>query len=708
MLRKIMVTLLLVVIVISTAVPVSALESFSRADVIGNTTETRLSREMYTIDQILTATTLGLDSQLTGITDICCDDSGNIYVLCGKDSRLVRISSDYKKGEEISIIDKDGQDIHFKGAKGIFYDNNDKRIFITDTDNGRILVADNDGKVVEILEAPKSDLIPDDFIYQPIAVNKDGQGFTYILSLGCYYGALLYSPKGEFLGFYGANTTQASALDTLTFLWNKLVGSETKRALSVRALPYSFVAFDFDPQGYMVTCTGSTSDTHFESLKNNGKGQIKKISSNGANILYKRSLNGKSESSSDVNFLEERLSFGELQDLISIAVSDDNYIYALDRGYGIIYVYDSECNLMSAFGGGFGNGEEKGLFKDAVSIDLFGDKVFVADAENCSVTIFDPTFYGNALRKAQNSYIKGDYIEAEAQWNEVLSLNRNCQLAYRGMAMAYYNKGDYDSALEAARIAMDYSVYELAWSKKVISYITNNFVLLLLSFLVVVGILAYIIIRVKKQNKVLITNKKLKLVLTVPFHPFESYRALKEKQLGSIWLAVVITILFYISSVLNVISSGFLYNTTLIKNYNSLYTLGSTIGLLLLWSISNWLVCTMFEGKGYFKEVYVASSYSVVPLIAFSFIRVIFSNFLPLSFVGILNGIEIALIIYTVFLLAIALMEIHEYDFFKVLWTSIVTIFFMILVVFILFMCAILLKQLYTFIVTIYEEIAFR
>ena len=78
MLKKIMVTLLLIVIVISTAVPVSALESFSRADVIGNTTEIRLTREMYTVDRILTATTLGLDSQLTGITDICCDDSAII------------------------------------------------------------------------------------------------------------------------------------------------------------------------------------------------------------------------------------------------------------------------------------------------------------------------------------------------------------------------------------------------------------------------------------------------------------------------------------------------------------------------------------------------------------------------------------------------------------------------------------------------------
>ena len=53
-----------------------------------------------------------------------------------------------------------------------------------------------------------------------------------------------------------------------------------------------------------------------------------------------------------------------------------------------------------------------------------------------------------------------------------------------------------------------------------------------------------------------------------------------------------------------------------------------------------------------------------------------------------------------IFLIIVAEIEIHEYDFFKVLLTGIAIIFFMILVVFIALMFVILLKQFYSFIVS--------
>ena len=59
-------------------------------------------------------------------------------------------------------------------------------------------------------------------------------------------------------------------------------------------------------------------------------------------------------------------------------------------------------------------------------------------------------------------------------------------------------------------------------------------------------------------------------------------------------------------------------------------------------------------------------------------------------------------------MLCIAMMKVHEYDFFKFLLTTIVVIFFMILVVFIILMGAILVKQLWTFLVSVYEEVIYR
>lgn len=706
MLKRIITSIVLVALIIGTiSVPVSAAtasESYTRVDVPGDMTELRLSREMYTATQNITAATLGLDDKLAGITDVFAADDGSILLLCGDESKVFKINSDYSFNKEITVTDAQGETVDFAGAQGIYKDVSGE-IFIADTSNARVIVADENGLVQRILETPDSSLIPDDFLYQPTSVSKDKQGYTYILSLGCYYGVLLYSPENEFLGFYGANTVQSSGLDTLSYLWDRLTSNDTKKSNSVKKLPYSFSDFCFDSEGYMVTVTGNTTLNEF------GTGQIRKISHNGADILYKRTLTGDSISASSMNFLEtERYEYGTDQNLVAVAVSEDDYIFALDSTNGTVYLFDSECNLMSAFGGGFGTGEQLGVFKTPVSIALHNNSLLVADSTSCAVTVFEPTEYGQLIRQAQTLYLRGDYDEAKPLWQEVLGMNRNCQLAYRGMAMVYYNEGDYEAALEAARIAVDYSVYDMAWRELLSSFIEDNFIWMVAVAVLLIAAAVYLILYLKKRNIKLITNPKLLLVIRAPFHPFQTFEDLKYHKLGSYKIAVVITALFYISSVLNVTASGFLYQNTLLRNYNSLFTLASTVGLVLLWSVCNWLVCTMFSGKGTFKEVYVSTTYALVPMILFSFIKVIVTNFLPLSSSGLVGGIETAILIYTIFLICIALIKIHEYDFFKILLTSIATVFFMLLVVFIILMSAILIKQVGTFIYSIYEEIAFR
>lgn len=706
MIKKVIISIFLVVLVLVTSLPAFAAstESYIRTDIPGGT-EIRISKEMYKAEKNISAKTLGLEESLDGITDIVCDENGDIFILCGISSRLIHINSNYELVGEIEVKNADGK-VSFAGAQGVYSDSKGS-LYIADTNNARVLILDLDGNVTDVIESPSSDLIPDDFLFQPTTIEKDQQGYTYVLSLGCYYGVLLYTPEYEFMGFYGANTVKASALDTLSYLWEKLTSTEEKKASSEKKLPYSFTDFSFDSEGYMVTITGTISSNRY--VSSTLLGHIRKISHNGSNILYKRNLDGETVSSSQLNFLESKRPDGtNVQDFVSVVESEDGYIFVLDAGNGTVYIYDGECNLMSAFGGGYNEGEQLGVFKNATALALNGNSLLVADEADSSITVFEPTEYGDLIRKAQALYLAGDYDEAKGLWEEVLSLNRNCQLAYRGLAMVYYNEGDYDAALEAARISLDRSVYNLAFKEIVSDFIADYFVFIIIIIAVIVFAAVRLCIYLRKKNKKLINNEKLKLLLRVPFHPFDSFDDLKYKKQGSWVAAIVITVLFYIASVLNVIASGFLYSNTLLRNYNSLYTLASTVGLLILWSVCNWLVCCTFSGKGNFKEVYIATSYSIVPLVLFLFIKVILTNLIPLEASGLISGIETAVLIFTFFLLSVAMMKMHEYDFFKFLRTGIITVFFMILVVFIIFMCAILIAQFVTFIVSLYEEVVYR
>lgn len=675
-------------------------DAFTHTDEPGGSFSSGPAREMYAATRVITAAGLGLEDSLEGLTDICSGPDGTIYLLCGDDSRLILLNGDYTLRQELVLTDEWGE-VNFKGAKGIFVDA-DGDIYIADSQNARVLVAGGDGRVREVWEAPQSSLIPADFLYQPVSISVDGDGYTYILSLGCFYGALTYSPQGEFMGFYGANTVKATALDTLSFLWDKLTKNDAKRAASLKTMPYSFVDLALDAEGYMVTCTGRTEGA-IEA------GQIRKVSPGGQDILYKRGADGTSVSSSSVNFLESEVpQRSGYQNLMSIAVDRDGFIFALDDTYGLIYVYDGECSLVNGFGGGVGAGDQLGTFHTPVSLAVHGTSLLVADSYTCSVTVFTLTPYGEALRQAHILYLQGDYEEAEPLWQEVLAGDRGCQAAYRGLAMASYSRGDYSAALRYAEAGLDYTVYDLAWQATLADWTARHFFWIFPLGLLVAGGAIALLVLVRKRRLVLVPNPRLRTLLSVPFHPFRSFDELKYKKQGSLLAGGVLAALLYLAFALKGTASGFLFTDTAAKDYNVLYTLAQTVGLLLLWTLSNWLVCSLFSGKGRLGEVFTATAYALLPLIAFTFLRVALSHVLPLSGLAFLDGLQTVVWIFTFFLLCVAMMTVHEYDFFKFLLTGIAVVFLMVMIVFVLFMFATLLRQVVDFVSGVYEEIVYR
>lgn len=679
-------------------------DSFTHEDTASGKVNSVLSREMYTATKAINASDLGLEKSFDGLNDICVDKQGRVYLLVSGRSWVVVLNSDYSLNKLITLTDENGAKVSFDGAEGIFTD--DKNIYICDTRNSRILVCDLNGLVVEIWGEPESNLIPDDFYYQPYRVSRDSKGYTYILSLGCYYGALTYSPENKFLGFYGANNVEASALDTLSYLWDMLTQTDAKKALSVKKLPYSFVDLCLDHDDYMITCTGRTeSDT-------NGTGQIRKLSPGGADILYKRFTNGTSTDSSQINFVEEKVieKFGvkKPQNIVAVDVDRDGMIYSLDQTHGLIYVYDSECNMLGGFGGGYDFASQLGIFDKATCLAVNGEDVIVGDSDNSIITVFERTQYGSLLIKAQQTYIKGEYVEALPLWEQILSLDNSCQLAYRGMAVANLTLKNYEEAAKYAQAGLDYSTYDLAWQKLLDKYLSENFIwIFILGVAMITGIIVCFTV-VKRKKIVLIKNIKLKTAVETVYHPFRAFDDIRYKNRGSVKIACVLLVLFYVANVLKEIASGFLYTKTEPSTYNTLYTFLATGGLVLLWSVSNWLIASLFSGKGRFKDVFIATTYSLIPLVVYTFIQTVLSHILSLSGLAVMDSLQVVVLIFTFFILSIAIMTVHEYDFFKFLSTTIVTVLFMILIVFVVFLVGVLLQQVGELLTSIYREIFYR
>lgn len=656
-------------------------------------------RDVFSATGVLDGKTLNT-MPFEEISDLDSDEKGNLYVLDGGKSAIYCVDETFKVTNIVSEFTLDGKKTELNNPQGIFVDKNE--IFVCDTDNKRVLLCDMNGTVKKVYERPVSDIIPEELSFQPIRVARDKKGFLYVLLKGSYYGAVTYNEDEEFIGFFGSNNVQTVGLEAIERIFDRMFPNTEKAMYKEQKLPFQFVDLSLDTEDFLYTVSPN-SDTSL--------GQIRKLSPTGINILNYRT--GQSAISADtLNFSDEEI-FTDNRDVkllpnfTSLTVDDNGFIYALDNAYGKVYVYDSECNSITVFGNGLGEGSQLGTFTSGCAIETIGDKLFVADSVNKNITVFEPTEYGLLVMQADILTLKGDYENALPLWEKVLKLSRNNQLCYFGIAKAKLQSGDHKAALEYAKLGENQVIYTQAYTKMFNNFMSENLWWILVLSLVVVCILIVALVIKSKKGIVLVKNERVRVATSMMLHPFESCNAIKYKNLGSLTIACIITLLFYVITVSKDIYSGFMYVKIDKSDFNALFVLGGTVGLVLLWSIVNWAVCTLFEGKGRLKEIFIVTAYSLIPLLIGYLFFIVASHVLP-SGTGFAQSIVTISMIVTAILLFIGLIVIHEFSAWKVLAIVAATIVGIIVVIFILFMIFIFIQNLFVFIIGLFGEAALR
>ena len=407
-------------------------------------------KQMYEVETVLTGENFGY-KDFNKPSDIFCSKDNKIYIVESGSSRLTILDKDFELVSSITaFVDSNGEEYDFPGSEGIFVTSNGE-IYIADKKNKRILIGKEDGSLISERTLPESPLIPSDFIYQPTKVVVDDNGFMYVLSTGSTYGALLFTPSGDFQGFYGANTVKVGISSALKTVWQDFFATDEQLQGQLQKVPFQFTDICLDNKNFIYTVTGMTNlEDDMQS------GQIRCLNPKGKTILTIKETEKYSSTDSfnfgDIEVASNTLGTGyRFQNFVSVDVDSEGYMYALDQTYGRIYVYDSECNLLNAFGGGAGEGNQYGTFEFANSIAISNERVFVADNVKNSITVFRINDYGKLLKKADNLYINGEYLQAKEYWESVNKEDPNCQLSYHGIAKACLIEKDYVKALYYAK-----------------------------------------------------------------------------------------------------------------------------------------------------------------------------------------------------------------------------------------------------------------
>lgn len=196
--------------------------------------------------------------------------------------------------------------------------------------------------------------------------------------------------------------------------------------------------------------------------------------------------------------------------------------------------------------------------------------------------------------------------------------------------------------------------------------------------------------------------------LQVIVKPFESFWDMKYENKGKLKVAFTLIVLTILAVILQKKYAGFLVNYNDPRTLNSLMDIATILFPFFLWCVANWSITTLMGGEGKFKEIVLATAYSLTPLIIIYIPMTFISRYMANEEVAFYYLLLSIASLWFVWLLFIGIMTVHQYTVLKTVTTIVLTIIVMGIIVFLGALVLSMLQQIYDFIYNVYREILFR
>ena len=604
-------------------------------------------------------------------------DSGNNRIVVVNDEyELVRIIDEFYMGDEIVTL---------QNPMGIFVDK-DGLMYITDQDNARVIVSDQDLNVVKIYGKPESDIMGKVSEYKPSKIVVDRYGRIYIQAVGVYEGLICLDSDGTFLGYYGSNRVEMTFQRLIQQFWKRILTREQAKAMQ-NFVPIEYSNVYIDDEGFIFATAAASATFEY---------QVMCLNVLGDDILRWR-----------------RLDWFEGSFFVDIHVDDYGFVTVLDASKGKVYqVEPDEGRMMFAFGG---KGDMIGTFVNPVSIESFNDCILVLDSEKNAITIFRLTSFGKAVRNAQVLYMDGKYEESVQPWMEVVKRDSNYLFAYVGLGKAYYQMEDYKKAMEYFKLGYSKQHYSDALKEHLIITMRSNFGYIALGFILVIALLIGLQIYRKRRaangyghRSACAALANIKYMFYTIVHPFNGYDGIKFERKGSLTVALILILLFFLQNVMVAAGSGFLFTSGDPDRISVFNIFAISVGIIALWIVSNWAVGSLINAEGKTREIVIVSAYSLVPYIMVSLFNTFISNFVTLEVQPFMNMLKVIGTAWSAFIMFVGMYQVHQLTFRDTFFMLTLTVLGMAIMVFLMVLVYSLYHQMYIFLYTIFSELMFR
>jgi len=203
-------------------------------------------------------------------------------------------------------------------------------------------------------------------------------------------------------------------------------------------------------------------------------------------------------------------------------------------------------------------------------------------------------------------------------------------------------------------------------------------------------------------------GKELLYSLYTMRRPLDGFWDLVHEKRGSMAAAHTLVALAFIVNLMWIVLTSFQFIPVNMETFNAWWVLGFNVIPIILFSVANWCLTTLFDGKGKLSHIYMGYAYTLAPQIIIGIIQIPLSHIITFNEGAIFWMLSSISYFWFLLLLMCAMKEIHDYSFSKAILTSILSLAVISIMVFIFVMFFAVVSDGIAFFVSLGQEAMLR
>lgn len=358
-------------------------------------------------------------------------------------------------------------DTQYTTNKAQGFEISESGIYIADTQNGRIVKLNHDFEVIDAFYGVNDETFVD-HVYRPVKITVDSSERMYVIASGVYEGIIELNKEGEFNRYTGVNPIKLTPYQ----IFRRMLMTEVQKEKLQKYLPTDYTNLVMDDKNFIFATA--------KPRENNSDDIIQLINPKGIDVLKR---NGYHIPKGDIMYVEGKNNYviEGPSNLVDIALGKNGIYSVLDSKRSRIFTYDREGNLLYINGD---KGEQSDKFNRGVSLEYLNDNLLVLD-DSGTIIVYRPTEFGEAVNKAVEYHSYGMFKEAAIEWEKVLKLNTNYEVAYNGIGMYHLREKNFKEAMKNFKLGHDQYYYSKAFKEYRNQLIKDNFIYLIIGVVVI-------------------------------------------------------------------------------------------------------------------------------------------------------------------------------------------------------------------------------